>query len=65
MMIFRKRRREHLEDAAVRRDTVEVLQSHRSSLRKVRATLKTADETLADELRRLDSAIKKSEGVGL
>lgn len=64
--LFRQRRQEHRQDDAIRRDTLSTLQSHKTSLKRVRATLASADETLADELRRLDAAIKRNnEGVGL
>lgn len=56
--IFQRRRAEHRHDEAVRQATAEVLTSHRESLKKVRRTLGGADETLADEIRRLDQVLE-------
>jgi hypothetical protein len=56
--LFRIRRVEHRRDEAVRAETAEVLAGHRESLKKVRRVLNVADETLADEIRRLDAAMR-------
>lgn len=51
---FRRRRLEHKHDESVRQSTGAVLVEHRQSLSKVRQVLAQADESLADEIRRLD-----------
>lgn len=65
MGLFQRRRKEHAHDTNVRRETVLALEDHRRSLKKVRATLKVADETLADEIRRLDAAIDHRDAPGV
>jgi hypothetical protein len=57
--LFRRRRQEHRHDEAIRKETADVLVSHRESLKKVRSTLGKADETLAQEIRRLDTAMQQ------
>jgi hypothetical protein len=56
--LFRRRRREHRHDEQVRQSTGAVLKEHRESLTRVRQTLSQADETLVDEIRRLDRALE-------
>lgn len=56
--LFLRRRKEHRSDEAVRRETATVLHSHRQSLRRVRDTMALADETLLEEIKRLDAAIE-------
>lgn len=58
MSKFRRRRKEHKHDESVRQSTGAVLRGHRDSLTKVRRTLALADETLADEIRRLNLALE-------
>ena len=55
--LFRSRRTEHRKDEAIRKDTAETLVKHRESLHRVRRTLTMADETLADEIKRLESLV--------
>lgn len=58
MSLFKDRRKEHLQDTSVRESTKDTLIAHRKSLSKVRKILGSADETLADEIRRLDTALE-------
>ena len=58
--LFRKRKQEHKHDAAVRSETAKTLMEHKQSIKKVRNVLEIADETLADEIRRLDLALERS-----
>ncbi len=55
--LFRTRRQEHRVDETIRQQTADVLVHHRESLKKVRQTLASADETIIDEIRRLDAAL--------
>ena len=56
--LFRSRRQEHVADVAQRNQTAQTLSRHREAIQSVRGTLRQADETLGDEIRRLDRALE-------
>lgn len=55
----------HDPDTIQRRETFAAVERHRMSLQRVRDTLRSADETLADEIRRLDRIITHDSGIGI
>lgn len=61
MSLFKQRKQEHRQDAAVRDSTAETLIEHRKSLSRVRKILGGADETLAQEIRRLDAVLERNQ----
>jgi hypothetical protein len=59
MGLFRHRRAEHRHDAEVRQTTAEALTQHRQSLNRVKRSLEqNINESIADEMKRLDRAIE-------
>ena len=53
------RTEEPMDDQQMRDATTQVLREHRSSLTKVRGVLNEANETLADEIKRLDAILEE------
>lgn len=56
--LWSRRQNEHRSDESVRRVTASTLIKHRQSLKRVEQALATADETLAEEIRRLDAVLE-------